>query len=237
MKIALIGYGKMGKLIDQIILAEKKHTVCCKFSSTQIVTTDQLKCADVAIEFTQPEAAVENIKTCFDAGVPVVCGTTGWWQHLDEIKSYATKTNGALVYAGNFSIGVNIFFELNRKLAAIMNGRKEYQIEIEEIHHTQKKDAPSGTAIWIANEIISASDSLNHWVNQKTNIENVLPIVSKRIDHVTGTHLVKYQSLIDTIEIKHEAHNRNGFAQGALLAAEWICNQKGIHTFSEILHL
>ena len=236
MKIALIGYGKMGRMIEEIILKENKHEVFARFNSANELTADKLNGADVAIEFTQPNLAVKNISICFDAGVPVVCGTTGWLAQIEEVKKLARHKNGSLIYASNFSVGVNLFFELNKQLAQLMNNHPQYKLRMEEIHHTEKKDAPSGTAISLANDIISIT-SKNNWVNNESGIDDEISIISHRLHNVTGTHIVQYKSDVDQIEIKHEAFNRSGFASGALLAAEIILKHKGVHTFSEILKL
>jgi 4-hydroxy-tetrahydrodipicolinate reductase len=174
---------------------------------------------------------------CIDAGVPVVCGSTGWVAYEDEIKNYCTQKNGTLLYASNFSIGVNIFFEINKKLAAFMALQKEYKVSIEEIHHTQKKDAPSGTAITLAEQILSNTNLKKNWVNEEVKSEEELPIISKRIDPAPGTHSIKYSSSIDDIEIIHTAHSRTGFATGAVLAAEFLKGKKGIYSMKEVLGL
>ncbi len=238
LSIAIIGYGKMGKAIEAIAV-ERGHNVALKISSQnkEDLNTINLQQCDVAIEFTNPHSAVENIKTCLDAGVPVVCGSTGWLSELDSIKSYCAEKNGALLYASNFSIGVNIFFEVNKKLAALMAPHKEYNVEVEEIHHTAKKDAPSGTAITIAEQIIENYPGKNKWVSDVVAKDDELNIVSKRIDPAPGTHHVRYTSAIDDIEIIHTAHNRQGFASGAVLAAEFIKGKKGIFSMKDVLGL
>lgn len=236
MKIALIGYGKMGKAIESICLS-KKHEVVLKIDieNKSDFTLSNLRQADVAIEFTSPETAPGNIITCLEAGVPIVCGTTGWLQHLDKIKNVCTEKNGAFLYSSNFSIGVNIFFEINDRLAELMSGHPEYDISIEEIHHTQKKDSPSGTAITLAEEVLKVSKSKKKWLNAISNEPSDLVISSKRIDPAAGTHSVKYSSKIDDIEIIHTAHSRLGFAMGAVLAAEFIVGKKGIFGMKEVL--
>lgn len=236
MKIALIGYGKMGKAIEEIC-KERKHEVVLRISSAtkSELTITNLQKANVAIEFTKPEMAEENILLCLEAGIPVISGTTGWLQHIDKIKNICLRKNGAFLYASNFSIGVNLFFEINKKLAALMANQSDYDVSIEEIHHTQKKDSPSGTAISLAEQII---DKLNYkikWVNDEPTQITDLFIESKRIDPAAGTHLVKYTSKIDDIEIKHTAHNRLGFARGAVLASEFIVGKKGIFGMKEVL--
>ncbi len=189
----------------------------------------------MAIEFTSPHTAVENIKWCFDANVPVVVGSTGWTSELETIKQYATANNQAFLFAPNFSIGVNIFFEVNRYLAQIMNNHAEYDILLEEIHHTEKKDAPSGTGLHAALDIIKHIKRKTNWINDKTDDQNTLSIISKREENVPGTHLITYESAIDKIDLIHTAHNRNGFATGALLAAEFLHNKKGCYTMEDVL--
>ena len=238
MKIALIGYGKMGKAIEAIAV-EKGHEIVLKIASqnTNELNTPNLQRADVAIEFTNPHSAVNNIKQCLDAGVPVVSGSTGWLQHWEEVKQYCDEKRGALLYASNFSIGVNLFFELNTYLAKLMAAYPEYDIMLQEIHHTQKKDAPSGTAITLAEQILQQISSKKRWVNEDSDNKEDLSIISKRIDPAPGTHTIKYTSAIDDIEITHTAHNRQGFASGAVLAAEFLQGKKGIFTMKDVLHL
>ena len=235
MKIALIGYGKMGKAIEEIAL-QKGHTICLTIDlyNLEDLTKENLQKADVAIEFTSPENAANNILQCFDAGVPVVCGTTGWLNNLSKVKEICIEQNGSFLYASNFSIGVNIFFELNKKLAELMS-KQDYNITIEETHHTQKKDAPSGTAITIAEQIIKELSHKKQWVNQESNNAEDLSIISHRIDPAAGTHAVKYSSDVDNIEIIHTAHSRKGFANGAVLAAEFIRGKKGIFSMKDVL--
>lgn len=236
--IALIGYGKMGKAIEAIAL-EKGHTIALKITAenTHELTEENLQKCQVAIEFTGPHSAVQNIKTCINAGVPVVCGSTGWLEHWDAVKNYCDQKNGGLLYASNFSIGVNIFFEVNKKLAALMSAHADYKVEVEEIHHTEKKDAPSGTAITIAEQILQHYPSKNKWVNNEIPSTDAINIVSKRIDPAPGTHHVRYQSSIDDIEIIHTAHNRQGFAGGAVLAAEFMVGKTGIYSMKDVLGL
>jgi 4-hydroxy-tetrahydrodipicolinate reductase len=238
MKIALIGYGKMGKAIEEAA-AQKKHEIILKISSANSadLNIENLQKADVAIEFTGAKSAAENLKKCFDAELPVVCGSTGWLNELKEIENYCLKKNGTFLYASNFSIGVNLFFELNNYLAQLMSSRKEYDVMIEEIHHTQKKDAPSGTAITLAEQILQQIKTKSNWVNEQSDKNEDLQIISKRIDPAAGTHKIKYHSSIDDIEIIHTAHNRKGFAKGALSAAEFICGKKGIYSMKEVLGL
>jgi 4-hydroxy-tetrahydrodipicolinate reductase len=238
MKIALIGYGKMGKAIEAIA-KENGDEIVLKISSSNQneFTADNLKQADAAIEFTNPHSAVENIKKCLDANIPVVCGTTGWLKDLPEIKSYIEQKTGTFLFASNFSVGVNLFFALNEYLASLMSSHEEYQVSIEEVHHTQKKDAPSGTAITLAGQLLEKIKTKKNWVNDKTNNESELEIISKRIDDVPGIHTIKYNSPIDYIEITHSAYNRKGFAGGALLAAKFIAGKKGIFTMKDVLGL
>ncbi len=236
MNIALIGYGKMGKAIEDIAL-EKGHQVILKIDVRNIeeLTSENLKKCDVAIEFTNPDNAVKNILQCFDAGIPVVCGTTGWLDSLEEVQQTCKQKGGTFLYASNFSIGVNIFFEINKYTASLLNAREEYEVSIEETHHTQKKDSPSGTAITLAEQIIQNIDRKNKWINNTTNNIDELEIISKRIDPAPGTHKIKYASAVDDIEIIHTAHNRQGFAKGAILAAEYSQAKKGIFTMKEVL--
>lgn len=238
MKIALIGYGKMGKTIEAIAL-ERNHTVNLKIDidSMNDFTEENLLQCDVAIEFTGPHSAQENILTCLKAGIPVVSGSTGWLENWAEVVNFCKEKNGSLLYASNFSVGVNIFFELNKKLAQLMNRHDDYTIRMQEIHHTQKKDAPSGTAITLAEQILQEIPTKKKWVNDETDHPEELPIISKREDPAPGTHSVIYSSAVDDIEIIHTAHNRNGFALGAVLAAEYICNKKGIYSMKDVLGL
>jgi 4-hydroxy-tetrahydrodipicolinate reductase len=238
MKIALIGYGKMGHAIEEIAL-QRGHEIVLKvgIENVQDNTIDNIKKADVAIEFTGPEIAFDNVIRCLEAGVPVVSGSTGWLQRFEEAKTFCTTKNGALLYASNFSVGVNIFFAINKKLAELMAPHKEYDVSLTEIHHTQKKDAPSGTAITLAEGILQSIDQKKKWVNEASNKREELQIISERIDPAPGTHTITYKSDIDDIEIKHTAHNRKGFATGAVLAAEFLHNKKGIYNMSDVLGL
>ena len=234
MKIALIGYGKMGKMID-LLASGRNHRVIARFDSKNLPSPDLLKQCDIAIEFTNPEAAPENIKLCLEAGIPVVTGSTGWYQHLDSIKSFVNKTQGRLLYASNFSIGVNIFFKLNEWAAKYLNNY-DYHCEILEKHHTEKKDSPSGTAITTAEMIIAGNKKWKSWTNHATNDENIIPIMSERIPGETGTHIVRFFNDIDELQISHKAFNRKGFAEGALIAAEWLINQpSGVYQMSDVL--
>ncbi len=233
MKVALIGYGKMGKAIEEILI-ERNHEVVAKLN--QIPTKEELNDAEVAIEFTRPEAAFENIKALVNLHVPVISGTTGWYDKLDQIESLVKEKESAFLTASNFSLGVNLFFELSAHLAKLMNPYKEqYHAELEEIHHTQKLDAPSGTAISIAEYLIENS-SYENWSMEEKN-EKTIPIVAKRIENVPGTHTVEYVSEVDTISITHTAHNRKGFALGAVIAAEWILDKKGVFSMKDVLGL
>ena len=238
MNIALIGYGKMGKAIEEIALS-KGHTIGLKIDldNQDDLNAENLSKADVAIEFTGPHSAVANLKKLFDAGVPVVSGSTGWLEQWSEIKQYCESKNGAFIYASNFSIGVNLFFELNSYLAKLMSNHTGYEVSMEEIHHTQKKDAPSGTAITLAEQVMVHIKSKKQWVNEATGNKDDLQITSKRIDPAPGTHSIKYHSDIDDIEIIHTAHSRKGFAGGAVAAAEFIAGKKGIYTMKDVLGL
>ena len=243
MKIALIGYGKMGKAIHELAnekneKLDKKHydiSLIIDVENRNSITKEDLQQVDVAIEFTSPHTAVENIKWCFDADIPVVVGSTGWTDNLTEINQYAIDNNKAFLFAPNFSIGVNIFFEVNRYLAQIMNNHDEYNILLEEIHHTEKKDAPSGTGLHAALDILKRIERKKDWINNETKNIETLSILSKREENVPGTHIVTYESAIDKIDLIHTAHNRKGFAGGALLAADWILNKKGAYSMEDVL--
>lgn len=236
MKIALIGYGKMGHAIEEIAV-QRGHEIVLKVSIENFEdnTIENIQKADVAIEFTGPEIAFDNVMKCLDAGVPVVSGSTGWLQRFDEAKKQCEAKNGALIYASNFSVGVNIFFALNKKLAELMAPHSEYDVSMTEVHHTQKKDAPSGTAITLAEGILQSFPQKKKWVNQHSNQPDELVIISERVDPAPGTHIISYTSAIDDIEIKHTAHNRKGFATGAVLAAEFLHQKKGIYSMSDVL--
>ncbi len=251
MNIALIGYGKMGKAIEEIAL-HKGHNIVLRVNDENLhdLSEENLQKADVAIEFTIPQSAVSNLLLCFDAGVPVVCGTTGWLHQKKFVEEKCKESGGTFLTTTNFSIGVNIFFELNKRLALLMKQHSDYDVSIQEIHHTQKKDAPSGTAITLAEEIIEASSQKSKWVLRQaqdnlrqaqdedvSENKNELIIISKRIDPAAGTHSIKYTSEVDDIEIIHTAHSRMGFAAGALLAAEFIYNKKGIFTMKDVLDI
>jgi len=223
MKIALIGYGKMGKTIEKMA-KEQGHDIVLKIDVTNYddLTSENLRKADVAIEFTRPESAMNNILSCFKAGIPIVSGTTGWVEKKEEVDALCKSYKGAFFYASNYSVGVNIFFALNRYLAKLMDTQPQYNIDMEEIHHTEKLDAPSGTAITLAEGIMGEITRKKTWVNEQSEQSTVLPIISKRIPKVKGTHQINYTSAIDDLEIKHVAHSREGFAGGAIQAAEWI---------------
>lgn len=238
MKIALIGYGKMGKAIEEIALA-KGHEIVLKIDLSNVdeFNKENLSQADVAIEFTSPHTAFNNVSKCLEYGVPVVCGSTGWLGKWNEIETLCHQQSGTILYASNFSIGVNLFFELNTYLAKLMSKYDDYNVSLTEIHHTQKKDAPSGTAITLAEQVLANNAIKKSWVNQPTNNAAELEIISERIDPAPGTHTIKYSSPIDDIEITHTAHNRVGFASGAVLAAEFIHNKKGIFTMKDALEL
>ena len=232
MKIALVGYGRMGKIIDEIS-QNRRHEVVARLKETP--TKESLNDADVVIEFSNPEAAFENIKVCLENKIPVICGTTGWLDKKPEIERIAVEQNSAFLYGSNFSLGVNLFFALNEKLAKLMNNVDEYQCQLEEIHHIHKKDAPSGTAISIAEGIIENS-KYEAWKLGETKGKE-LGIFAIREDEVPGTHSVFYRSEVDEIEIKHTAFNRNGFALGAVIAAEWIVGKQGVFSMKDVLGL
>ncbi len=238
MKIALIGYGRMGKEIEKIAVS-RGHEIALKIDITnqEDLTVKNLQKCDVAIEFTIPNSAINNYKLCFEAGVPVVSGTTGWLDKKDEVYQKCTDSNGTFFYGSNFSVGVNLFFELNKKLAELMAPRSEYNVEMTEVHHTQKLDAPSGTAISLAEDILETLPKKNNWVNDQVPTETELNIKSERVGKVPGIHTIKYESEIDYIEITHSAKSREGFAFGAVLAAEYCLNNKGILTMKDLLKL
>ena len=232
MKIALLGYGKMGQVIERIAI-ERGHEIVLK--KDQDNDYSGLKNADVAIDFSVPSAAVENISNCFESNVPVISGTTGWLEHYDDMVKLCTDTNGAFISSSNFSLGVNIFFEINAYLAKMMAKLDSYKVTMEEIHHTQKLDAPSGTAISLAKGIIENS-SYTDWTLENPSGRQI-KIEAKRIGTVPGTHTVDYSSEVDSIEIKHTANNREGFALGAVIAAEWIIGKHGIFDMKDVLDL
>lgn len=233
MNIALFGYGKMGKTIERIAIG-RGHNIVAKID---IDTTGyDLGEADVAIDFSVPTEALNNINKCFKKGIPIISGTTGWLKNYNKAIENCKKYNGAFIYASNYSLGVNLFFEFNNQLAKMMRNFNDYDISIEETHHTQKLDAPSGTAITLAEGIIANSDKEN-WSLNVTESEKTIPIVAKRIENVPGTHIISYSSVVDEIEIKHTAKNRDGFALGAIIAAEWIKDKKGVYTMKDVLGL
>ncbi len=235
LNIALIGYGKMGKIIEEIAIS-RGHSVGLKITRENAdYTAEDLKGIDVAIEFSLPEAAISNIKKCLSAKVPVAIGTTGWYDQLDEITRLTRENEGCILPATNFSIGVNIFFEINRQLAALMAKQQQYEAMITETHHTQKKDAPSGTAITLAEGILAHSDTKDQWTKEAANLKSDLAIKSLRIEDVPGTHEVIYESDIDSISITHVAKNRKGFGLGAVLAAEYIVDKKGVYSMKDVL--
>jgi 4-hydroxy-tetrahydrodipicolinate reductase len=245
MKIALLGYGKMGKIIEQIAVGRQHQIVLIiDHNNLHEATPENLRQADVAIEFSTPASAINNIQRCFEAGVPVVVGTTGWYDQLEELKKQCQQSNNTLMYGSNYSVGVNIFFHVNRLLAKIMNNYPYYEVQVEEIHHTQKLDSPSGTAITIAEGIIESLEGKQEWKNilvsdtGEVADDNLtagqLLIESHRIESVPGTHTVQYDSEVDSLEFKHTAHNRNGFALGAVLAAEWLKDKKGFYSVTDM---
>lgn len=238
MRIALIGYGKMGKTIERIAI-ERGHTIS---AIIDVHNKEEIKnlngqIADVAIEFSQPESAFSNISHCLENNLPIVSGTTGWLKKKPVLDEICRQNNGSFFYASNYSIGVNIFFHLNKILAGLMKKFPDYAVSMEEIHHTEKKDAPSGTAITLAEGLMSQNSSKTKWVNQESENDDELEIISKRIDDVPGTHTVFYDSTIDTIEIKHTAHSREGFAQGAVMAAEWTAKNRGVFGMNDLLKI
>lgn len=238
MNIALIGYGKMGKAIEEIAI-QRGHTIALKIDvhNAADFTKENLSKADVAIEFTAPEVAFKNVMKCMEAGIPTVVGSTGWLEHLTDAQNACTEHNSALIVSSNYSVGVNIFFEINKRLAELMQPREYYNVSMKEIHHTQKKDAPSGTAITLAEQILDKIDRKSDWVNHEEKKASELSIISERTDPAPGTHIISYRSEIDEIEIKHTAFNRKGFATGAVLAAEFLAGKKGIYSMSDVLGL
>ncbi|MDO5971693.1 4-hydroxy-tetrahydrodipicolinate reductase [Flavivirga aquimarina] len=233
MNIALLGYGKMGKTIEQIAI-KRGHNI--------VLTVDKddkdydITKADVAIDFSIPTEAFNNISNCINNQVPVISGTTGWLDNYDKAVALCQEKKGAFIYTSNYSLGVNIFFELNKTLAKMMSTLKQYNVSMEEIHHTQKLDAPSGTAISLANDIISQHSGYDNW-KLNENGEKIVPIIAKRIENVPGTHTVNYESEVDSISIEHIAHTRQGFALGAVIAAEWIAGKTGVFTMKDVLNI
>ena len=232
MKIALLGYGKMGKIVEKLAI-KKGHTIVSRIN--QYSSKEEILKADIAIEFSTPQAAVSNIKFCLENDIPIVSGTTGWLAHYDKMIKLCENRNGSFIYASNFSIGVNLFFSINEYVSNLMEPWKDYQVSIEEVHHNQKLDIPSGTAVTLAEGIIRNSDK-NKWELNGTEAENI-NITAKRINDIKGNHIINYDSNIDTISIKHEAHSRDGFALGAILAAEWLADKKGIFTMKDVLQI
>lgn len=232
MKIALLGYGRMGQAIEQIAI-NRGHDIVIKTSKD---SGYNIKDADVAIDFSIPNAAFNNISICLNNNVPVISGTTGWLDKYNDAVSLCEKNKGAFIYASNFSLGVNIFFELNEILAKMMTKLEDYKVDIEEIHHTKKLDAPSGTAITLAEGVIKNHSQYSNWKLDEST-ENTLPITAKRIPDVPGTHIITYKSDIDTVKIEHEAHSRQGFALGAVIAAEWIIGKTGVFTMKDVLNI
>jgi 4-hydroxy-tetrahydrodipicolinate reductase len=233
MKIALLGYGRMGKTIEQIAL-QRDHEIVLKVD--EHTKNFDIKIADIAIDFSIPSIAFNNISNCLNNNVPVVSGTTGWLDKYKDVTELCEQKNGGFIYASNFSLGVNIFFELNEYLAKMMCNLDQYNISMEEIHHTKKLDAPSGTAISLAEGIIKHTNKKN-WALNVTNEDSEIPIVAKRIVDVPGTHSVEYKSEVDSIDIKHTAFTRDGFALGAVFAAEWLYGKKGVYTMKDVLGL
>lgn len=244
MKVALLGYGKMGQIIERFAL-ERGHEVVLKINADNLddLNKANLSKADVAIDFSAPDAAISNIYACFEANLPIVVGTTGWYGQLQEVKNKCLSSNNTLLYGSNFSIGVNIFFHVNKVLAKLMSNFPAYDVQVEEIHHTQKLDSPSGTAMTIAEGIIEELDGKTEWVNELVGspFEDVIKkeqvlIESHRIENVPGTHTVVYSSEVDDIELKHTAHSRAGFALGAIVAAEWLQNKQGFYNIADIFN-
>ena len=236
MRIALIGYGKMGKMIEETAI-QRGHSVVLKIDkdNQSDFTQQNLSPADVAIEFTAPDSAFQNVMRCIDFGVPVISGSTGWNKDLEKAKSHCLEKGGAFLHTSNFSIGVNIFFEINNRLAQLMASQPEYDVRLKEIHHTQKLDKPSGTAVTLAEGILQHLTRKKAWTIEKVNDPSQLQITCERTDPAPGTHAVTYTSAVDDIEIVHTAHNRKGFALGAVLAAEFLQNKKGNFSMKEVL--
>jgi 4-hydroxy-tetrahydrodipicolinate reductase len=238
MKIAIIGYGKMGRMIEDVAV-QRGHQIVLKIhiDNTEEFTKEATAVADVAIEFTAPESAFGNVKRCLEYGVPVVSGSTGWNKNIPAAKDYCLQKGGAFLHASNFSIGVNIFFQLNKLLAKLMAGQPEYDVMLKEIHHTQKLDSPSGTAVTLAEQVMENIGRKKSWTNAPARTAEELSIISERIDPAPGTHHVTYTSEVDDIEIIHTAHNRKGFALGAVLAAEFLAGKTGVFSMDDVLHL
>lgn len=236
MKIALIGYGKMGHEIEKIAI-DRGHQIVSiiDMNNRDEFTSAAFRSADVAIEFTRPEVAISNLSCCFDAQVPVVCGTTGWTEQIETVKKEMSAKNATLFWSSNFSVGVNIFFAVNKYLARIMNNYPAYNVRMEEVHHTQKLDAPSGTAITLAEGVLGEIDRKSKWVKDHESLTDELAIVSKREGAVPGIHEIIYESEMDTISIKHDAKTRRGFALGAVIAAEFTAGKKGFITMNDLM--
>lgn len=243
MKIALIGFGKMGKAIAEVAANRNLQLGTNAFEIIHIIdvhnrkdfSISALQDVDVAIEFTSPHTAIDNIYWCFEADVPIVVGSTGWTERLEEVRNYAIKQGKSFLFSPNYSLGVNIFFELNRMMTRIFSLYPEYDVYMEEIHHTEKKDAPSGTALYAALDILNIHPAKESWQNDKVLDKNVLSLVSKREPDVPGTHTITFESDIDKIELTHTAHSRKGFAMGALMAAQWLKDKKGAYTMDDVL--
>lgn len=238
MKIALLGFGRMGRMIEALAQQDQSTSIVLRIDSHNVDmrTIDNLQKADVAIDFSIPESAVENIMLAVEAGVPIVSGTTGWLDQWDRVTDYVQTHRGAFLYASNFSVGVNLFFALNQKLAQLMQQRP-YAVRVEETHHIHKKDAPSGTAITLAEQIIKILNNKTEWVHNSEATDKELLILSHRENEVPGTHIVRYDSAVDSLEIKHEAHSREGFARGALMAAKWLPGREGVFSMQDVLGL
>lgn len=236
MKIAILGYGKMGQIIEKIA-KERGHKIILKINQNNLdqLNINNLKKADVVIDFSTPESARTNIIQSIDANTPIISGTTGWLDDYKEVKNYCIENKGTFLYASNFSLGVNLFFELNKNLAKLMKKHQQYQIDLTEIHHSQKLDTPSGTAISLAEQIITESEIKNKWTLESENSDEELKIDAQRKGNITGTHSVNYRSETDSISIKHEAHSRAGFALGAVIAAEWIISKIGVFSMRDVL--
>tara|TARA_R110002050_G_scaffold83381_4_gene178206 strand:+ start:5280 stop:5993 length:714 start_codon:yes stop_codon:yes gene_type:complete len=235
MKVAIIGYGRMGHIIEQK-LEERGHTIVARFNS-QGIDLNELKKAEIAIEFSKPESAFSNIKTALETNIPVVSGTTGWLEHYQDITALSEKKQVGFLYASNFSLGVNLFFAINKKLAALMSSYPSYEASLTEVHHLQKLDAPSGTAITLAEQILAQNKQYKNWSLLGEAAKNDLSIEALREKDVPGTHIINYNSPIDSISIKHTAHNREGFALGAVLAAEYLITKNGVCTMQDVLNL
>lgn len=238
MRIAIIGYGKMGREIETAA-KNKGHNIVLKVDMDNIhdLNSERFKEADVAVEFTTPEVAAGNIRACFSAGVPVVCGTTGWTDKMDEIEHLCIREKQAFFYASNFSIGVNILFKLNQWLAGVMNKFPEYEVNLSEVHHIHKKDAPSGTAITLAEDMLQRLERKTIWENKTTERPEILPVISERRGEVPGTHIITWKSPFDILEINHQALNRSVFANGAVMAAEFIIDKKGVYKMDDLLDI